>query len=138
MKTLQQLIEGLPVSVTGPTHISISDITLDSRKVQSGSLFVALKGVHQDGRGFIRGAIASGARAILTEGPASVTGATLVNATDPLQVLAPMSVRFWDAPSEKLLTVGITGTNGKTTTAYLIESILNAAGLAPAVLGTIN
>src|SRR5204863_2637110 len=66
------------------------------------------------------------------------TGVTSVIVPDALKTLAPLSVRLWDAPSSKTLTVGVTGTNGKTTVSYLVESIWKSVGLRPAVLGTIN
>ena len=135
---LAQLIEGLPVNAVGSTDVEISDITFDSRRVKTGSLFIALRGVHQDGRRFIGSAIASGAKAILTDEKIDTAGAALVLAADPIAVMAPLAVRFWDRPSEKLLMVGITGTNGKTTTSYLVESIFTKAGLRPGVLGTIS
>ncbi len=138
MKTLKQLIDGLPVQVTGDTSVSISDVVIDSRLVKPGSLFVALRGAHQDGHRFIQTAVASGATAIVCEEPIQAKGATVVVVPDSLKVLPTLAVRFWDAPSQKLLTVGITGTNGKTTVSYLIESIFKGAGLNPAVLGTIN
>ena len=138
MKTLQSLIEGLSARVTGPTDIAIEDIVFDSRKIKPRSLFVALKGVHQDGRQFVAGAVAAGAVAVVCEDQVTAPGATVVTVPDALKALAVMSVRFWDAPSKKLLTVGITGTNGKTTVSFLSESIFQAAGLSPAVLGTIT
>ncbi len=138
MKKLKDLIEGLPAQISGSVDIPIEDIVFDSRKVKPGSLFFAFKGVHQDGRKFAAAAASAGARAVVTEEPLSLSDMTQVVVPDAMRVLAPMAVRFWDAPSKKLLTVGITGTNGKTTVSYLVESIFQAAGLSPAVLGTIN
>jgi UDP-N-acetylmuramoyl-L-alanyl-D-glutamate--2,6-diaminopimelate ligase len=138
MKKLKDLIEGLPAQVTGPTDVGIEDIVFDSRKVKAGSLFVALRGVHQDGHRFISTAAAAGAKAIVAEERFDIPGATVVVVPNALKALAPLSVRFWEAPSQKMLMVGITGTNGKTTVSYLLESIFKAAGKSPAVLGTIN
>jgi UDP-N-acetylmuramoyl-L-alanyl-D-glutamate--2,6-diaminopimelate ligase len=138
MKQLSDLITGLSTQAIGPVDIPIEDIVFDSRKVKPGSLFVALRGVHQDGHGFIKTAVASGARAVVAEKSIDTSGATLVVVPDALKALSPLSVRFWEAPSKKMLMIGITGTNGKTTVSYLVESILKAAGQTPAVLGTIN
>lgn len=138
MKTLHYLIDGLIAQVSGPTDIPIEDITFDSRRVRRGSLFVALKGVHVDGHQFISQALTAGAHAVLCEDDVPVPNATRVKVPDALTILAPIASRFFDAPSQKMLTVGITGTNGKTTVAYLVESILKAAHYSPAVLGTIN
>lgn len=138
MKKLNELIAGLPAQVTGPVDLPIEDVVFDSRKVLPGSLFFAFKGVHHDGRQFAAAAVSAGARAIVTEEKLDVPGVTQIVVPDAMRLLAPIAVRFWDAPSKKLLTVGITGTNGKTTVSYLVESIFQMAGLFPAVLGTIN
>jgi UDP-N-acetylmuramyl-tripeptide synthetase len=137
-KLLKDLVAGLSVEWVGPSDIVVDDIVFDSRRVRTGCLFVALRGAHVDGHDFIKSAVASGARAVLCERRVDVKGVTLALVRDALQALAPVAARFWDAPSQKLLTVGITGTNGKTTVSFLVESIFKAAGLNPGVLGTIN
>ncbi|OGR91718.1 MAG: UDP-N-acetylmuramoyl-L-alanyl-D-glutamate--2,6-diaminopimelate ligase [Elusimicrobia bacterium RIFCSPLOWO2_01_FULL_59_12] len=138
MKTLTSLLDGFFAQVFGPVDIPITDIVFDSRKATAGSLFVALKGVHQDGLRFAADAVKAGAVAVVSEKPLEHPHVTQVVVPDALKALADLALRFWDAPSRKLLTVGITGTNGKTTVCYLVESILAAAGIAPAVLGTVN
>jgi UDP-N-acetylmuramoyl-L-alanyl-D-glutamate--2,6-diaminopimelate ligase len=138
MKSLKQLLEGLPARIKGESDIPISDVVIDSRRSKPGCLFVALRGAHQDGHRYIEQAVKAGAKAVLCEDDAPISGAAVVVVPDTLKCLAPIAVRFWDAPSQKLLMVGITGTNGKTTVSYLVESILQEAGLTPAVLGTIN
>jgi UDP-N-acetylmuramoyl-L-alanyl-D-glutamate--2,6-diaminopimelate ligase len=138
MKQLKELLSGLDVKIYGPETIGISDIVFDSRRVTPGCLFVALRGAKVDGRDFIPAAIKAGARAVVSDQSTAIEGATLVAASDPLAILAPLSLRFWDNPSKKLLMIGITGTNGKTTTSYILESIFNAAGWKIGVMGTIN
>lgn len=138
MKRLPTLIDSLSCEVSGPADIPIEDIVFDSRKVKTGSLFVALRGAHQDGHQFIPLAVAAGARAVICEEPVAIPGATRILVKDSLHSLAHVAVRFWDFPSRKLLTIGVTGTNGKTTAAYLIESIFETAGWPTGVLGTIN
>src|SRR5687768_13364291 len=107
MKTLKQLIEGLPAQTTGSLDVAIEDVVFDSRQVRPGSLFVALQGTRADGRRFIADAIAAGARAILLESTQSATDVpnrvTQVIVPNALQALAQVAVRFWDAPSQKLL-----------------------------------
>jgi len=138
MKTLQSLLQGLPCEVIGPADVLIEDIVFDSRKVKPGALFVALKGNHQDGRAFVASAIQSGARAIIAEDDVASNGTTFVRVKDALNALSYISTRYWDNPSLKLRMIGITGTNGKTTTSYLVESIFAAAGWPTGVMGTIN
>lgn len=138
-KPLSALIEGLSAEVRGRLDVAIEDVVFDSRQVKPGSLFVALKGAHQDGNRFIPDAVAAGACAILSDSAPSPTGgATLVRVKDALKALACVAACFWDYPSRRLKMVGLTGTNGKTTVSYLIESIFQAAGLKTGVLGTIN
>src|SRR5262245_9635558 len=102
-------MEGVSAQITGPTDIPIQDIVFDSRRVKPGSLFVAWRGTQQDGHRFISTAAAAGAKAVLSEEPVDIAGVTNVVVSDTLQLLAPLAVRFWDAPSQKLLMVGITG-----------------------------
>ena len=138
MKTLESLLQGLPIESTGPLNISITDIVFDSRQVKPGALFVALVGVHQDGHAHVAAAVKAGASAVLVEKSVMAGAATVVKVTDTLKALSAVSARFWDYPSSHLRMIGITGTNGKTTTSYLIESIFTAAGWPIGVMGTIN
>lgn len=138
MKSLQSLLQGLPVQVKGSSDVQIRDITLDSRNVLAGALFVALQGVHQDGRHFVESALKAGAAAVLSERELPPLSVPTITATNALQVLSTLSMRFWDNPSHELRMVGITGTNGKTTTSYLIESIFAHAEWPTGVMGTIN
>ncbi len=137
-KPLSELLVGLPCRVNGPDDVLIEDIVFDSRSVRPGALFAAFRGARQDARQFVAAARQSGARAVLSDAPVEMAGLTLVQCDDLTAALAHVSQIFWEFPSKRLLTVGITGTNGKTTTSYLVESIFQAAGLKPGVLGTIN
>src|SRR5258706_8647502 len=138
MKTLQSILQGLPCEVHGSSDVAIDDVVFDSRKVKPGALFVALKGLHQDGHAFIGSAVKAGARAVIAEEEVGSNGATLVRVQDSLKALAHVAQRFWDNPSGALRVVGITGTNGKTTISYLVESIFTEAGWPTGVMGTIN
>jgi UDP-N-acetylmuramoyl-L-alanyl-D-glutamate--2,6-diaminopimelate ligase len=117
---------------------AVRSIAYDSRQVQRGDVFVALKGVHADGTQFVREAIERGAVAVVAEQAApdgvSVAWAIVENARYALAVLA---AAFYRHPSAEMQVIGITGTNGKTTTAYLIASIFEAAGLRCGLLGTV-
>ncbi|MBI3493596.1 MAG: UDP-N-acetylmuramoyl-L-alanyl-D-glutamate--2,6-diaminopimelate ligase, partial [Acidobacteria bacterium] len=116
----------------------IAGIAYDSRAVATGDVFVALKGQHADGAAFARQAIERGAVAIVSEQPAppDVTIPWVV-VEDARLALAWLATTFYDNPSREMQVVGITGTNGKTTTAYLIASIFEAAGVRCGLLGTV-
>ena len=138
------LIEGLRVrgaSGPPPESLRICDITDDSRTVVPGSLFIARAGTKADGRRFIPDAVAAGAVAILTDDPdVSVPSrpTTPVILADPIsQVAAAMAERFYGSPTSSLDLIGITGTNGKTTTAHLAHQILNGAGVRCGLIGTV-
>jgi len=118
---------------------TVTGIAYDSRHVQPGNVFVALKGQHADGSAFVRQAIERGAIAIVSQdaAPENVAVAwTVVN--DARRALALLAAEFFGNPSNGMQVVGITGTNGKTTTAYLVASIFDAAGIRCGVLGTVG
>lgn len=117
----------------------VADITSDSRNVKKDGLFVALPGYNLDGHKFIKEAIEKGAKVVAAQkdfnAPSHVKKILIGNLRDKLPVTAD---NFYGHPSKKLKMIGITGTNGKTTITYLIESILKAAGKGAGVIGTIN
>jgi UDP-N-acetylmuramoyl-L-alanyl-D-glutamate--2,6-diaminopimelate ligase len=116
----------------------VRSVAYDSRKVERGDVFVALKGLHADGTLFAEQAIALGAVAIVSEQPAPPgTSVAWAIVEDARQALAELAAAFYRHPSRELQVIGITGTNGKTTTAYLIASIFDAAGLRCGLLGTV-
>jgi UDP-N-acetylmuramoyl-L-alanyl-D-glutamate--2,6-diaminopimelate ligase len=141
---LADLIAGLEVSALSPAPlepIRICDVTDDSRTVLPGSLFIARSGTRADGRKFIPEAIRAGAVAVLTDRgePAlarAVEVPVLVSSNLPL-AMARMAERFYGEPSSKLDLIGITGTNGKTTTAHLVHQILNGVGVRCGLIGTV-
>src|SRR5687768_11733632 len=119
MKLLSDILYKVRLEeVRGSTHMAISSIAFDSRKVKKGSLFVATRGTTVDGHEFIAKSIELGAAAVLCEElPEHRTpGVTYVKVTDSSYSLGIISCNFFDNPSEKLKLVGVTGTNGKTTT----------------------
>lgn len=111
----------------------------DSRRLQAGDVFFALRGVASDGHAFVPAALAAGAVAVVVEDIlAGVDESLCVVVDNARQTLALAAANYYANPSEKMAVVGVTGTNGKTTITYLLEAILAQAGLAPAVIGTIN
>src|SRR5262249_3938306 len=117
---------------------AITGIAYDSRRVARGDVFVALKGLRADGATFVQQAAAQGAAAIVSEQTAPDTVATpWTTVTDARRALAALATEFHGHPSREMQVVGITGTNGKTTTAYLLASIFDAAGVRCGVLGTV-
>ncbi|MEK6726089.1 MAG: UDP-N-acetylmuramoyl-L-alanyl-D-glutamate--2,6-diaminopimelate ligase [Deltaproteobacteria bacterium] len=138
---LKELLKTLKsCKIEGSEDVEIFDIQYDSRKVRKGSLFIAIKGEKTDGNLFAEQALGRGAVAVVTDSPEfGVLGfATTIYAPNAREALAKISTAFYGQPASKLKLVGITGTNGKTTTSFLVESILREAGLNPGVVGTIN
>ena len=141
MKTLEELalmIHG--AKILGNGEEKISGIEHDSRKVSAGSLFVCMEGAHFDGHNFIKQAMENGATAILTthENISLPEGISALVVPDMLNSLAVIVPYFYDYPSKKMRVIGITGTNGKTTTTYLIREILKCAGYKVGLIGTIQ
>ena len=126
----------------GPA-VDIKGISSDSRKIEKGYMFAALKGANIDGRSFIADAIANGAAAILLEDgskqvsyiPSTVSTVLVPEGRKALGLIA---AKYYGNPSDKLKMVGITGTNGKTTTSYILEAMVRAEGRSPGVIGTVN
>lgn len=119
--------------------LEITGITCDSRKVVQGNLFVAIPGRHVDGHIFIHEALSKGAAAIITERDLNLPGHIPLAVVPSSRVaLARLASGFYGEPSKGLTIVGITGTNGKTTTAYLLRSILEASGKEVGLLGTVH
>src|SRR5262249_45046359 len=117
----------------------VTGISYDSRRVERGHVFVALKGQHADGSAFAREAIDRAAAAIVSESaPAPGVTVLWVTVSDARLALAVLASAFYRHPSREMQVVGITGTNGKTTTAYLVASIFEAAGVRCGVLGTVS
>lgn len=137
-KPLAALLAHLGATLQGSAQTRITDIVFDSRRVTPGALYVAMPGTRVDGHEFIAQAVRSGAAAIMVQRPVAAVSVPVVTVPSTLKALTPVSMAFWDNPSRRLAMIGVTGTNGKTTTTYLVESILRAAGWSPAVLGTVE
>jgi UDP-N-acetylmuramoyl-L-alanyl-D-glutamate--2,6-diaminopimelate ligase len=144
---LEELLRGLDIlRAEGDQNRDIRGIAYDSRMVRKDYLFVAVRGLQADGHDYIQNSIDRGATAIIGEkavekirsiGPASARGAACIDVPDSREALARVSVSYYGYPSRRLALVGITGTNGKTTTSFITKRILEAAGRRTGLLGTI-
>src|ERR1700735_3923163 len=137
--TFQQLLDGAEVLAQSGDP-GVSSVEFDSRRVRPGCVFVAMRGESSDGNRFIDQAIQAGAVAVVTdsaeEKPRPDVGWAVV--PSGRRALARVSANFYKKPAERIAVTGITGTNGKSTTAFLVESILTAAGRKSALIGTIE
>jgi len=136
---LQDLIRGVDTAgVLGEADVDIAAITCDSRKASPGTLFIAVRGFTSDGNAFIPDAVGKGAVAVVTdEEPQSPRVPTVVVA-DARKAMALIADRFYNSPQNELIMTGVTGTNGKTTTTYMVKSVFEAGGMGCGVIGTIK
>ena len=137
--TFQQLLYGAEI-LAQSGNPSISGVEYDSRRVKPGDAFVAMRGESSDGNKFIDKAIAMGAVAVVSDSSSEQPRTEVAWAQVPhgRRALARLSANFYKRPAERLAVIGVTGTNGKSTTAYLVEAILTAAGRKSALVGTIE
>ncbi|HRR41408.1 MAG TPA: UDP-N-acetylmuramoyl-L-alanyl-D-glutamate--2,6-diaminopimelate ligase, partial [Syntrophales bacterium] len=137
---LTELIRGLDiVAVKGDRGLDVVDICYDSRRCREGSLFVAVSGLKHDGHDYIGQAVCNGAAAVVLEKEVAVpAGVAAVRVRDSRRTLGLLGRRFFRNPSGSLCVVGVTGTSGKTTLTFLLESIFREAGSSVGVLGTVN
>lgn len=144
---LTDLLNGYPiVNLLGTFERDIESIAYDSRKVEAGGLFVALAGTREDGARYIPEALRRKAAAFITQSSpqqllefgVGVNGVTQIHVKDARDALSWISTRYYHQPSQDLNLVGITGTNGKTTLTFLLESVFQQAGKSCGVIGSIN
>ena len=139
---LSEIINGLKAKVIGDSEVIITGVTTDSRSVRKdeagGALFVAVPGEHVDGHAFVKSAVENGALAVLAERETSGVKVVQVIVDDVRGALSHAADAFYGRPSMGMIVIGITGTNGKTTTTYILEAILKKAGFVPGVIGTVN
>ena len=135
---LNELLEKLEYTkLQGELKISITNLIYDSRKATKGSVFVCISGAITDGHSYIDDVAKKGAVAIVVERDVEYPeGLTVIKVADTRKALARMSAAYFDYPAEKLTTIGITGTKGKTTTTYMMKAILEAIGIKTGLIGT--
>ncbi len=140
VKRLNDLITGIPCEVRGKTDINIKGIAYHSAQVKPSWLFVAIEGLKVSGKSFIDEAINRGAVAVATTDAREVQKAWVaaIQTQMPRRFLAQVANRFYDFPARKLTLIGVTGTNGKTSTCYLLRSVCRQLGFEPGFIGTIE
>ncbi|HEX6970938.1 MAG TPA: Mur ligase family protein, partial [Limnochordia bacterium] len=138
-RSLEQLAAALPKRrLTRGASVPVSGICYDSRRVVPGDLFVCVRGLRYDGHDFAGEAASKGAVAIVAERELPDVALPQVIVPESRLALALLAAAFYDYPSSRLRLIGVTGTNGKTTTTHLIKAILEAAGWKTGLLGTIH
>lgn len=136
---LNELLRDLAAfSVEGTTDIAVRGLAHHSDKLEPGFIFFCLKGSKSDGHHYIDKAVRAGAVAVVVEKEVRVEGATKIRVPNVRLSMSAISEKFYGFPSQTMRLIGVTGTNGKTTTTYLIENTLAAAGLKTGLLGTVK
>jgi UDP-N-acetylmuramoyl-L-alanyl-D-glutamate--2,6-diaminopimelate ligase len=139
MMTLAELVAGFPgARVVGDGSVGVEDLAYDSRKVEPGTLFFCVVGEKVDGHEFGARAVEDGAAALVVERELTELDVAQVVVGDSRAAMAPLAARFYGDPTARLRVVGVTGTNGKTTTAFLLHEILKAAEFPCGLLGTVK
>ena len=140
MKQLQDIIKTLQTThVEGNTAVKVLDITADSRAVKVGSLFIALDGATVDGHNYVNKAVEAGAVAVLVSKPVEVSGdVCVITVEDTRKAMMACVPYFFDYPANSMRMIGVTGTNGKTTTTHMIRHILKGQGYKVGVIGTVH
>ena len=137
---LLELIKDLDFEcVQGSTDIDITTLVYDSRKVENGSVFVCISGAVRDGHDFAKDVVKAGAKALIVEKNVDVPDdVTVIKVADTRLGLAVSSAAYFGNPANELTTIGITGTKGKTTSTYMVRSILEESGIKTGLIGTIE
>ena len=139
---LSELIRNIPLlkiysSLKNLDGVDIQHVTSDSRKMTPQTLFVAVRGLVTDGHQYISAAISQGAKVIVVE-KTQATDAVQIEVSDSREALAHLACALYHHPTKELVMAGVTGTNGKTTSTYLLESVFKEASFKPGVIGTVN
>ena len=140
MKKINELIKDTNLVLeSGSAETEITSLVYDSRKVEKGSLYVAIVGANADGHNYIQQAVEAGAAGVVVEKDVEVPDTVaVIKSADTREALALLSAAWFDHPADKIPVIGITGTKGKTTTTYMIKSILENAGRKVGLIGTIE
>ncbi|MDD6650586.1 MAG: UDP-N-acetylmuramoyl-L-alanyl-D-glutamate--2,6-diaminopimelate ligase [Eggerthellales bacterium] len=140
-KTVKELFSGIQCTIIGNENEEVSGVAFNSRDVKPGDIFFCIVGLKADGHTYAQDAIDRGAKVLVCErslSTADTSDVTLVMVGDSRRAMARIASRYYDTPSEHFKLVGITGTNGKTTTTYLVEHIAQMASMKTAVVGTVG
>ncbi len=136
---LSQMIEKLDYTVVcGDVDVEINHLCNDNRKVGKDDVFVCIKGANFDGHNFVQDVKDKGASCVIVQDDVEVDGITVIKVDNTRKALAYMSAAYFGNPAEKLITIGITGTKGKTTTSYMVRNVLENAGIKTGLIGTIE
>src|SRR5689334_21780557 len=132
---LGELFDGAGATIEGDSGTAVSGLAYDSRRVATGDAFFCVSGASSDGHEFAPAAVDAGATALVVERALELPVAQAV-VSSAREAMAPAAVRFYRDPSAELQVAGVTGTNGKTTTAFLVRHILESAGRSAGLMGT--
>ena len=140
MKRVEDIVKVIsPIRVEGPQTAEVCHITADSRTVQEGSVFICLVGATVDGHSFVEKAVQDGAVAVVVSKPVTVPDhVAVIYVEDTRQALQAAVPFFYDYPASKMRMIGVTGTNGKTTTTHIIAHLLRSQGYTVGVIGTVH
>ena len=140
MAKLKDLLKGFDYQcIRGNLDVEVGEVVYDSRKVTSGDLFICIRGAKADGHDFVSDVVAAGAKVLIVEKDVSCENdTTVIKVEDTRYAMAFISANYFGNPADKLKVIGITGTKGKTTTTYLVKSILEQAGRKVGLIGTIE
>ena len=142
MAVLKELLAKVEYEcIRGSMEQEVTDIVYDSRKVEKGCMFVCIPGAKADGHDYAKGAVEAGASVLLVEKEVEIPAeaeVTVIKVNDTHYAMAFVSAAFFGYPAEQMKIIGITGTKGKTTTTYLVKSILEQAGRKVGLIGTIE
>jgi UDP-N-acetylmuramoyl-L-alanyl-D-glutamate--2,6-diaminopimelate ligase len=136
--TIAQLADAIGGGIAGDGGITVADVTHDSREAGPGVLFVAVRGFTVDGHGFVGAACEAGSPAVCVEDPAAAAGVPAIVVPDTRAALGSLAAIAHGRPSERIVVIGVTGTNGKTTVTHLLEAIATSAGRVPGLVGTVG
>jgi UDP-N-acetylmuramoyl-L-alanyl-D-glutamate--2,6-diaminopimelate ligase len=138
IRTILEQHGGKVAAALGNDPLAISGLTYDSRQVKPGTAFFCIVGEHLDGNAFINDAITNGAKCVITEKTPADKALPVVLVPDIRSAMAAVAAEFYGNPSQRLRVIGVTGTNGKTTTTHLIERIFSDAGRKTGLIGTLG
>jgi len=137
-KPITEIFKGISYRSLGHLPLSITELSLNSQDLSKGALFFAIRGANDDGHRFVQSAIQNGAAAVVVEIPVIIDSIPQIIVNNTKIALSRAAANFYDDPTKNIKVVGVTGTNGKTTTVYLLNEIFKEAGIRPGTIGTLG